>query len=163
MDFRIRPARVDDAPGIAAIYNQGVEERQATFETRLHSGEDFVEALDGSLPFLVAEGERGVLGWARVSPYSDRGYYAGVGEASVYVEGEGRGRGIGRRLLERLAAEAEHAGYWKLVGLIFPENEASVALLAGQGYREVGVLRRHGRMDGRWRDVLLVELRLGEA
>jgi L-amino acid N-acyltransferase YncA len=163
MGFRVRPARVGDAAAIAVIFNQGIEERQATFEARPHGAEDFVEAVNGSWPFLVAEEEGRVVGWARVSSYSGKGYYSGVGEASVYVERGSRGRGVGRALLAELAAEAEQRGYWKLVGLIFPENRASVALLTGEGYDEVGLLRRHGRMDGRWRDVLLVELRLGEA
>ena len=163
MDFRVRPARVEDAGAVAAIFNQGIEERQATFEARLHDAEDFLGEFGGSAPFLVAQGEREVVGWARVSAYSAKGYYSGVGEASVYVERGARGRGVGRALLAELAAEAERRGYWKLVGLIFPENRASVALLTGAGYSEVGLLRRHGRMDGSWRDVLLVELRLGEA
>jgi L-amino acid N-acyltransferase YncA len=162
VEYRVRPARPGDAAAVAAIYNQGIQERQATFETRLHTAEDFGGVLDNSSLLLVAEGEGGVVGWAGVSRFSSKDYYSGVGEASVYVERVARGQGVGSRLLAELEAEAERRGHWKLVGLIFPENEASVALLARQGYREVGVLRHHGRMDGRWRDVLLVELRLGE-
>src|SRR3954453_18540100 len=163
MEFRVRPAGRGDASAIAEIFNQGIEERQATFEARPQAAEDLGDALGGSAPFLVAEAGAGILGWARVSSYSTKGYYSGVEEASVYVERQARGRGVGAQLLAELAAEAERRGYWKLVGLIFPENEASVALLGNQGYAEVGVFRRHGRMDGRWRDVLIVELRLGEA
>jgi phosphinothricin acetyltransferase len=165
VDFLVRPAWVDDADAIARIYNQGIEERQATFETRVHCADDFAGPLRESerRPFLVAEAGGRAVGWARVLAYSDKAYYAGVGEASVYVERAARRRGVGRRLLAELGAEAERRGYWKLVGLLFPENERSVALLRSEGYEEVGVYRRHGRMDGRWRDVLLVERRLGEA
>jgi phosphinothricin acetyltransferase len=165
MDLRIRAARPEDAHDVASIYNEGIEERQATFENRVHAAEDFEGVLGdpGRRPFLVAEEDGRVIGWARVLAYSDKDYYAGVGEASVYVERESRGLGVGGRLLAELAREAERRGYWKLVGLIFPENRPSVGLLRSQGYSEVGVYRRHGRMDGRWRDVLLVERRLGEA
>ena len=95
--------------------------------------------------------------------YNPRECYRGVGEATVYVERGARGRGIGWRLLEALAVEAERAGYWKLIGRLFPENEASRALLRSCDFREVGVHRRHGRLDGEWRDVLVVERLLGQA
>jgi L-amino acid N-acyltransferase YncA len=142
-----------------------MEERQATFETEPREADDFEEPLARSeqLLFLVAvEGER-VLGFARLIEYSPRPCYAGVGEASIYLERSARGAGLGRRLLEALTEEAERRGYWKLVGLLFPENRASVALLAGSGWREVGLFARHGRLDGRWRDVLLLERLLGGA
>ncbi|MFN2616312.1 MAG: arsinothricin resistance N-acetyltransferase ArsN1 family A [Thermoleophilaceae bacterium] len=156
---------LDDAGGIAAIYNQGIEERQATFETRLQDAQDIARILaaPGGLPFLVAhEGEQ-LLGWARVISYSDRSCYSGVGEASLYVDRAARGRGVGRELLRALAGTAEGLGYWKLIGLVFPENRASVALFESEGYRRMGTFRRHGRLDGSWRDVLLVERLLGEA
>jgi L-amino acid N-acyltransferase YncA len=142
-----------------------MEERQATFETEPREADDFEEPLAHSekLPFLVAvDGER-VLGFARLIEYSPRPCYAGVGEASIYLDRSARGAGLGRRLLEALTDEAERRGYWKLVGLLFPENRASVGLLAGSGWREVGLFERHGRLDGRWRDVLLLERLTGEA
>jgi L-amino acid N-acyltransferase YncA len=104
-----------------------------------------------------------VLGFARVIEYSPRPCYAGVGELSIYIERSARGSGLGGTLLEALTEEAERRGYWKLVGLVFPENQASVALLKGAGWVEVGLYKRHGRLDGQWRDVLLLERLLGPA
>jgi L-amino acid N-acyltransferase YncA len=165
MRVRIRAAHPDDAASIAAIYNQGIEERQATFETRPRTAEELAAILaEPDLPpFLVAEDEGRVVGWARVVRYDSRECYAGVGEASLYVDREDRQRGAGRELLRGLAAAAERRGYWKLVGLLFPENHPSVALLDSEGYERVGVYSRHGRLEGRWRDVLVVERLLGAA
>jgi phosphinothricin acetyltransferase len=156
----IRPARPEDAAAIAAIYNQGIEERDATFETRPRDAGDFA-ALEP--PFLVAEDGAAVVGWARLVPFNPRECYAGVGEASIYVDRTARGKGLGRALFEALAAEAERAGYWKIVGGLFPENRASVALCRAAGCREVGVFLRHSRLDGEWRDVLYVERLLAAA
>jgi L-amino acid N-acyltransferase YncA len=159
----IRPAEPRDAGAVAAIYNQGIAERQATFETEPRTAADFEDALSGpeDLPFLIAEDDAAVVGWARLTPYSRRTCYSGVGEASIYVDRGARDRGLGHVLFSALAAESERRGFWKIVGLLFPENEASVRLCRAAGCREVGLLRRHGRLDGRWRDVLLVELSLG--
>ena len=164
MEVRIRAATAGDAGAIAAIYNQGIAGRDATFETTPRTGDDFAGLLadPASPPFLVAETGERVAGFARLTAYSSRACYAGVAEASVYVAASCRGASVGRRLLDALAAEAERRGYWKLVGLLFPENRRSVALCASAGFREVGVLRRHGRLDGRWRDVLLVERQLDQ-
>jgi L-amino acid N-acyltransferase YncA len=156
----IRSAEPADAAQIAAIYNEGIEERQATFETRPRSAAAFA---DPEPPFLVAEDHGRVTGWARATPWSMRECYSGVGEASIYVRRDLRGTGVGRHLLETLAAEAETAGYWKLIGALFPENEASRALMRAAGFREAGVFRRHSRLDGDWRDVVYVERLLGEA
>jgi L-amino acid N-acyltransferase YncA len=112
---------------------------------------------------IVAEHDGQVVGWAAVGEYNPRECYRGVGEATLYVERTGRRRGIGRGLLEALVAAAERTGYWKLIGRLFPENEPSRALLRSCGFSDVGVHRRHGRLDGEWRDVLVVERLLGEA
>ena len=120
--------------------------------------------LGGTRPFLVAEDEHGeIVGFARVSAYSDRCVYEGVGEHGVYVSGAARGRGAGRALLEALCAAAEAAGYYKLTSRIFTTNAASRALHRATGFAEVGIQRRHGRLDGEWRDCVLVERLLGEA
>ena len=113
---------------------------------------------------MVAEGGGRVVGWASVAPYDEaHEYYAGVGEATLYVDPSARRGGTGRALLTALADEAERRGYHKLVGKIFASNEASIALVKSCGWREVGVHRRHGRLDGEWKDVLVVERLLGAA
>jgi phosphinothricin acetyltransferase len=108
---------------------------------------------------LVAEDESGVVGWAALSPYSDRRCYRGVAEESVYVGTAARGRGVGRALLQELIARAEADGYWTLLAGVFPENEASVALHTSCGFRVVGVHEGLGERDGIWRDVLSLERR----
>jgi L-amino acid N-acyltransferase YncA len=159
----IRAAAAGDADAIAAIYNEGIEERVATFETRLREAEEIAAWHEDGLPFLVAERDGVVVGFARVSPYSDRCVYAGVGEHGVYVARSARGRGLGRALLEALCAEAESAGLYKLTSRIFSDNAASRAVHVAAGFVEVGVQRRHGQLDGEWKDCVLVERLLGPA
>src|SRR5919206_5383003 len=118
----VRPATPADAPAIAAIYNEGIEDRVATFETRARKPEEVLAWLADRLPFLVATLDGEVVAWARVAPYSDRCVYAGVGEHGVYVARGARGSGVGRRLLAELCAEAEAAGLYKLTSRIFADN-----------------------------------------
>ena len=160
----IRPAAADDAEAVAAIYNEGIEDRVATFETTPREADDVTSWLAEALPFLVAasEGDR-VVGFARVSPYSDRCVYTGVGEHGVYVARAARGHGVGRRLLEELAAASEEAGLYKLTSRVFTDNAASRAAHIAAGFEEVGIQRRHGKLDGEWKDCVLVERLLGEA
>jgi phosphinothricin acetyltransferase len=161
----IRPARAEDAEQVAAIYNHGIEERQATFETRTRRPAEIQGWLEEGRPFLVATDDDGttILGFARISPYSVRQAYAGVAEQSVYVSPDARGGGIGVQLLNALASAAEHAGYYKLTSRVFTTNAASLALHRKAGFTEVGVQRRHGRLDGEWKDTMLVERLLGDA
>jgi L-amino acid N-acyltransferase YncA len=156
------PTRAD-VPAITAIYNEGIEGREATFETRLREPGEVEEWLASELPFLVAEDGGAVVGWARAQPYADRCVYAGVAEFGVYVAGSARGQGVGRALLNRLADEAEAAGLHKLTSRVFTSNAASRALHRACGFDEVGVVRRHAKLDGEWRDCVLVERLLGEA
>jgi L-amino acid N-acyltransferase YncA len=165
MEVTLRPAVPADCGRIADIYNAGIEERSATFETRPREPREIARWLQDPhrFPLIVAEGRRGVVGWARVSGYSEREAYRGVGECQVYVRPAARGRGVGTGLLLAACREAERLGYWKLVGRLFTTNRASLALVERCGFREVGVHRRHGRLDGDWRDVVLVERLLGPA
>jgi L-amino acid N-acyltransferase YncA len=160
----IRAAEHADMEAIAALYNEGIAERQATFETRPRAPQEIEAWFEPDLPFLVAEDDTSrVVGFARVSPYSDRCVYEGVGEHGVYVDAGARGRGIGRQLLEELAAEAERRGIYKLTSRVFTTNAASLAAHRAAGFEEVGVQRRHGRLDGEWKDCVLVERLLGDA
>ena len=164
MAISIRPAADADADAIATIYNEGIADRVATFETRPREPGEVAAWLSEGLPLLVATGEDGmVLGFARVSPYSDRCVYSGVGEHGVYVARVARGRRVGRRLLDALVAASEQAGLYKLTSRLFADNAASRAAHLAAGFEEVGIQRRHGRLDGEWKDCVLVERLLGEA
>ncbi len=152
-----RPATLADAADITRIYNQGIEERVATFETRPRVAADIERWFDGVHPVVVVEDDSGTLAFASTSMYRTRQCYAGIAEFSVYVAREARGRGAGRAAMNALIDAARAAGFWKLLSRVFPENAASRALLQSVGFREVGVYRRHAQLDGVWRDVVIVE------
>jgi L-amino acid N-acyltransferase YncA len=157
-------AQIGDATAIAAIYNEGIADRIATFETEPRSAEQIALWFDNRHPIVVVEGDDGgVLAFASSSPYRDRACYAGIAEFSVYVTRPHRGTGAGGVALAALIDAATKAGFWKLVSRIFPENTASLALMARSGFREVGIYQRHGRLDGQWRDCVIVERLLGVA
>ena len=159
-----RAATPGDAAAIARIYSEGIEDRIATFETRPRTATDVAAWFDGRHPMVVVDDHDGnVLGFAATFEYRPRACYAGVAEFSVYVARASRGKGVGRLAMEALIEAAGPAGLWKLVSRVFVENEASRRLLVDFGFREVGVYRRHGRLDGRWRDVVIVELLLPSA
>ncbi|MBS0331999.1 MAG: N-acetyltransferase [Proteobacteria bacterium] len=153
-----RPARHADADAVAHIYNQGIEDRMATFETLPRTTGQIEAWFDHAAAFVVVEGEAGdVLGYAVAHPYSDRCCYQGIGEFSVYVRREARGRGVGRIAMAALMEEAQAAGLWKLISRVFPENRASLDLMAWSGFRQVGLHEKHGKLDGVWRDCVIVE------
>jgi L-amino acid N-acyltransferase YncA len=163
-DPHVRPARPDDAASIAAIYNEGIRARIATFETRERSAAEVAGWLgDPRHPVLVAGVDDAVDGWVSASGYRPRECYAGIAEFSVYVATRARGRGVGDALMAAFLPALEAVGHWKVLSRIFPENTASLRLCARHGFREVGVYRRHARLDGRWRDVVIVERLLGDA
>jgi phosphinothricin acetyltransferase len=160
-----RLATPADAAAIATIYNQGIDERIATFETEPRSVEQIAQQLaekGGQYPTVVVERDGRVVAWAGISSYRSRPCYAGIGEFSVYVHRDARGTGAGRAALEALLPAAEARGFCKLVSRIFPENTASRGLCAAVGFREVGVYERHGKLDGAWRDTVIVEKLIGE-
>jgi phosphinothricin acetyltransferase len=160
----VRPARHGDADAIARIYAQAIEDRVATFRTHPLGADEFASRIEAGDLTLVAELSGDVVAWATVGAYEDpHEYYAGVGEATLYVERGARRAGVGRTLLDALAAEAERRGYYKLIGKIFTTNAPSIALVGACRWREVGTYRRHGRLDGEWKDVLVVERLLGDA
>jgi L-amino acid N-acyltransferase YncA len=162
--FTIRPARPADAAEIARIYNRGIAERVATFETREKTPDELAALIQSGALALVAERARDILAFVKVGPYDDAShYYAGIGEATLYVDPDARRSGVGRALMEAVAGAAEERGYYKLVGKIFTSNAPSIALVKGCGWREIGVHRRHGRLDGEWKDVVVVERLLGDA
>ena len=148
-----------DADSVAAIYNEGIRGRGATFQTRERTAGEVAAWVGeaGRFPVVVGERDGSVVGWARASSYSSVDAYAGVGELAIYVASVVRGGGAGRALVEGLCDACRSRGYWKLIAKVFPDNEASIALLHRCGFRDVGLHVRHGRLDGEWRDVLLME------
>ena len=161
--MQARPAAPGDVEAIARIYNQGIEDRIATFETEPRTADSIRSWLDENRPVLAIEDSGRVVAFAACSRYSARECYSGVGEVSIYVAREDRGRGTGRFALEAFIGEAARRGYWKLIGRILAENAASRRLVASCGFREVGTHCRHARLDGVWRDVIIVERLLGPA
>ncbi len=158
--LRTRLATAADAAAIAAIYNEGIADRIATFETEPRT----VEQIAGQLadkgdrfPTVVAERDGQVVAWAGAGPYRSRPAYAGVAEHSVYVARAARGTGAGRVALEALCRAYAERGFWKIVSRIFPENTASLVLHERCGFRVVGVYERHGKLEGQWRDCVIVE------
>lgn len=155
--MQARPAVPADAAAVARIYNAGIEERVATFETRHRSPEEVRLLLCGTHPAVVVIENGTVTAFAWTSAYSPRECYSGVAEFSVYADPENRGRGAGRLAMEALIGEAQGRGFWKLISKVFVENTPSLCLLRSLGFREVGVHESHARLDGEWRDVVLVE------
>jgi L-amino acid N-acyltransferase YncA len=155
--MEIRDLRSLDWPEVARIYEDGMRTGNATFELRVPAWEEW----DAAHPEirLVAELGGETAGWAALSPTSSRPCYRGVAEDSIYVASWAQGRGVGRALLDGLIERSEAAGIWTLRAGIFPENKASVRLHLGCGFRLVGVHERLGRLNGEWRDVLLLERR----
>jgi len=148
----------DDWPHVASIYAAGIATRNATFETEVPSFEEWDAAHLPEHRFVATEGDR-VVGWVALTGYSDRCCYAGVADLSVYVDSSAQGRGVGRALLEHLVDDTEGSGIWTLQAGVFPENGASLALHRRCGFRVVGTRERIGRLDGVWRDVVLLERR----
>jgi L-amino acid N-acyltransferase YncA len=156
--MRIEAMTDADAAAVLAIYQAGIEEGNATFETRAPGWEEFTAArLPGHRFVATVAGQ--VSGWVAASPVSGRCVYAGVVEHSVYVHPAARGRGTGRALLAALIASTEAAGIWTIQSSIFRENAASAALHRAAGFRVVGTRERIAQHHGRWRDTVLIERR----
>jgi phosphinothricin acetyltransferase len=162
----VRSVASGDAAAITRIYNQGIEDRVATFQTVPRTITDVEQLLAeraNRYPTMVVERDSQVVAWASAGSYHSPLWYQPIAEHSVYVDREHRGTGAGRQALQALCYEAERLGFLKLVSRIFPENTASRELHRKLGFREVGVYRRHGKLDGEWRDCVIVEKLLGEA
>ena len=168
--MRARAATAEDAAAITAIYNEGIDEGIATFETRRRSVEDvrswFTRARFPVVVVVEEEGEGGaprVIAFAATWEYRPRECYAGIAEFSVYVARDQRGQGVGRLVMTALIDAAAAAGFWKLVSRVFVENLRSRAMLQAVGFREVGIYERHARLHGAWRNVVIVERLLPHA
>jgi L-amino acid N-acyltransferase YncA len=161
----IRSMTAADWPAVEEIFQQGIEDGEATFETATPTWEQFDV---GKLPaprLVAVEGSGHVLGWAAASPVSARAAYRGVIEHSVYVDRDARGRGVGKLLLDAFVAASDRAGFWTIQSSIFPENAASLRLHEASGFRVVGTRERIARSlvgahAGQWRDTVLIERRV---
>jgi L-amino acid N-acyltransferase YncA len=156
--MRIEPMSDAHASAVLAIYQAGIDDGNATFETLAPAWEAFAAARLPAHKYVAIDRDC-VLGWVAASAVSDRCVYSGVVEHSVYVDPAARGLGVGRSLLQALISSTEQAGIWTIQSGIFPENTASRALHRSAGFREVGVRERIGQQHGRWRDVVLIERR----
>jgi len=160
----VRPASRDACEAMCDIYNIALAERGSTFETEPRTADNFEDRVDDArFPLLVGEAGGEVIGWAGLVAYSNRPCYAGIGECSVYVAARARGQGVGSALIEALSAAAGESGFHKMVGKLFTDNAACLRLVERCGFASVGLHRRHGRLEGAWRDVLVVERLLGPA
>lgn len=156
----IRLARPGDAAAIGAIYDEGVASGIATFAQGRHDAAErraWLAARPAHAPVFVGLDPDRVVAWSALAPLSQREWYAGVAEYTAYVAAGAQGSGVGGRMLDHLIGTAAEFGYWKLVGLILPENVAGLRLAASRGFRTVGVHRGHAERGGRWLDVTVVE------
>jgi L-amino acid N-acyltransferase YncA len=154
----IRNATQNDLQMIADIYNQGIRTRQATFDINERTAEDVRSWLgDEKHPLLVAEKDNRVLGWVHASSYRSRECYSGVAEFSIYVAEKAKGQGVGDLLMKAFIPACESVGIWKILSRIFPENTASHTLCKRHGFREVGTYEKHAKLEGVWKDVVIVE------
>lgn len=156
----IRPARSDDAQAICDIYNEGIEDGDATLETRLRTSDEqraWLESRSERHPVVVAERAGSVVGWGSLNLFNPRPAYDHVAEFSVYVARSSRGTGVGRSLLENLVESARVIGYHKMVLAAFDWNTAGVALYKRMGFRQVGIYREQGLLNGRWVDTVIME------
>ena len=154
----VRPAQREDAEAIAEIYSQGIEDRIATFETEPRTAGDIAPWFEHALAFVsVVEPSGDVVGYAVAHPYADRCCYRGIAEFSVYVRRSHRSHGVGRVAMAALVEASREAGLWKLLSRVFPQNRASLNLMARMGFKEIGVHEKHGKLDGVWMDTVIVE------
>ena len=156
----VRPARPEDARVICDIYNEGIEDGDATLETRLRTGDEqraWLESRSERHPVVIAERDGAIVGWGSLNAFNPRPAYDHVTEFSVYVARAARGAGVGRRVLEELIDIAGGIGYHKMVLAAFLWNAAGMALYERMGFRRVGVYREQGMLGGRWVDTVVME------
>ena len=161
----VRRAVAGDVEAITDIYNQGIEDRIATLEVNQKSAKEIGEwfSRDPRYVILATERDGEVIGWTSLNPYSHRCAYAGVADLSVYVRRDQRGQGVGTKLLEEIEEQAAENGFHKIVLFTFPFSELGQGLYRKRGYREVGVFREQGKLDGQYVDVMAMEKILKES
>jgi phosphinothricin acetyltransferase len=148
----------EDWPEVSRIYKEGIATGFATFEKEIPVYENWDKAHIKECRLISCEGHT-ITGWAALSPVSSRCVYGGIGEVSVYVSNDHRGKSIGKHLLLSLIDASEKAGYWTVQSGIFPENNASIKIHEQCGFRLIGRRERVGKLDGVWKDNLIFERR----
>jgi L-amino acid N-acyltransferase YncA len=158
MDFIIEKMKDEDWSAVKIIYQEGIATGNATFEAEAPDWEQWDKHHLRDCR-LIAKSADEIIGWFALSPVSSRCVYKGVAEASLYVKSSARGKGVGKALLKAAIEESERLGFWTLQSGVFPENTASIAMQKACGFRQVGVREKIGYMNGKWRDVVLMERR----
>ena len=158
MDILLREMIPSDWPQVKIIYQKGLDLGYASFEIQAPAWEKWDATHLGACRF-VAESEEGILGWIALSKVSTREVYKGVAEVSIYIDPAQSGRGLGRKLMEKVISESEKLGFWTLQSGIFPQNKASIHLHEKMGFRKIGYRERVAKRDGIWQDNVLMERR----
>lgn len=159
-EYKIRPAETKDIEVILLIYNQGIEDKIATLEEEQKDFEYMRTWFDnhvGRFSVLIAEKDDEVVGWVSLSPYSSRCAYAGVAELSIYIRRDQRGKGVGTFLIKEIEQVAIQNSFDKIVLFTFPFNLLGQGLYKKNGYREVGVFKNQGKLNGKFVDVMIME------
>ncbi|MFP7298327.1 arsinothricin resistance N-acetyltransferase ArsN1 family A [Neobacillus niacini] len=160
LNLVIRGSKDSDINGIQDIYNQGIEDRIATLEVKIKDYsymKEWYEKHKGRFKVIVAEYNEKIVGWASLNQYNDRRAYDGVADLSVYISRDFRGKGIGKQLLVELESIARENKFHKMVLFTFPFNQLGQGLYKKMGFREVGVFKNHGILDGEFVDVMAME------
>lgn len=160
LECKVRKANSGDIISITEIYNQGIEDKIATLESRLRTTHEmlyWLEDREEKYDVLVLEHEKTVVGWASINPFNSRCAYATVADISIYISRQMRGKGLGKLLLNELCTKATELGFHKLVLATFSENFLGKGLYKSVGFREVGTYEKHGRLDGKWIDITIME------
>ena len=158
MSLSIRRFQEGDWKAVSDIYHQGLETRNATFETSVPDYETWINKFHAHLVWVTLINDQ-LVGWAGLQPVSSRIVYEGVAEVTIYIHYEYAGKGIGKTLMTHLIDESEKSGIWSLYSSIFPENTASIHLHQSAGFREIGYREKIGQLDGKWRNTVLFERR----
>lgn len=154
----IRDFTQNDYPAVKNIYQQGIDTGNATFQLTAKSWDEWNNTMLSHSRIVVEENDN-VLGWAGLSAVSSRVVYSGVAEVAIYVATNAQGRGVGQKLLSHLITESERNNIWTLQASIFPENIGSIKLHENNGFRQLGVREKLGKLNDVWRDVTFMEKR----
>ncbi|WP_312075969.1 N-acetyltransferase family protein [Chryseobacterium sp.] len=159
MYYELREMRPGDEARVLEIFQQGIDGGIATFETESPSAEAWNMEFFNECRWILENDKNEIIGWCGLKPVSKRDCFKGVGEVSIYFDNEYQGKGLGSVLLKKLIVDSEEHGFWTLQANIFPENEASLKFHQKFGFRTVGVRKKLGKLNGEWKDVVMLEKR----